>query len=203
MAFEAVHLDQQLVQGLLALLVAERVAAAGAADRVELVDEDDAGAMAARIAEQLADARGADPGVHLDEVRSAREQERHPGLARDRARQQRFAGPGGADQQDALRNAAADRGEPIRLPQEIDDLLDLVLGLVHAGHVLERHHVGGAIREAGAQADRRNLSRGGPIDGEAEQHEEGGGDAECAPAERGRVGRRRDLDANLAGGPGR
>ena len=40
---EAVHLDEQLVQRLLALFVAERVAAAAAADRVELVDEDDAG----------------------------------------------------------------------------------------------------------------------------------------------------------------
>ena len=39
---EAVHLDEQLVERLLALLVAERVAAAAAADRVELVDEDDA-----------------------------------------------------------------------------------------------------------------------------------------------------------------
>ena len=40
---EAVHLDEQLVERLLALFVAERVAAAAAADRVELVDEDDAG----------------------------------------------------------------------------------------------------------------------------------------------------------------
>ena len=40
---EAVHLDEQLVERLLALLVAERVAAAAPADGVELVDEDDAG----------------------------------------------------------------------------------------------------------------------------------------------------------------
>ena len=40
---EAVHLDEQLVERLLALFVAERVAAAAAADGVELVDEDDAG----------------------------------------------------------------------------------------------------------------------------------------------------------------
>ena len=39
---EAVHLDEQLVERLLALFVAERVAAAAAADGVELVDEDDA-----------------------------------------------------------------------------------------------------------------------------------------------------------------
>ena len=47
---EAVHLDEQLIERLLALFVAERVAAAAAADGVELVDEDDAGRMAARVA---------------------------------------------------------------------------------------------------------------------------------------------------------
>jgi len=41
---EAVHLDQELVQGLLALVVAPAQAgAAMAADRVDLIDEDDAG----------------------------------------------------------------------------------------------------------------------------------------------------------------
>jgi hypothetical protein len=39
---ETVHLDEELIERLLALLVAERVAAAVAADGVELVDEDDA-----------------------------------------------------------------------------------------------------------------------------------------------------------------
>ena len=39
---EAVHLDEQLIQRLLALFVAERVAAAAPSDGVELVDEHDA-----------------------------------------------------------------------------------------------------------------------------------------------------------------
>ncbi len=55
--FEAVHLDEQLVERLLALLVAERIAAAAAADGVELVDEDDAGLWRRGVAEQPADAR--------------------------------------------------------------------------------------------------------------------------------------------------
>ena len=75
-AREAVHLDEQLVERLLALFVAERVAAAVAADGVELVDEDDARLVAARLAEQLAHARRADAGVHLDEVRAAGRDER-------------------------------------------------------------------------------------------------------------------------------
>ena len=65
---EAVHLDEQLVERLLALLVAQRVPAAAPADGVELVDEHDAGGMAPRVFEEFSDARCADAGVHLDEV---------------------------------------------------------------------------------------------------------------------------------------
>src|SRR5205807_2406837 len=65
---EAIHLDEQLIEGLFPLLVAQRVAAATAAYRVELVDEHDAGGMTPRVLEQAADARRADAGVHLDEI---------------------------------------------------------------------------------------------------------------------------------------
>ena len=53
---EAIHFHKQLVQGLLALFVTERIAAAVAADGIELVDENDAGLVAARILEQAAHA---------------------------------------------------------------------------------------------------------------------------------------------------
>ena len=91
----------------------------------------------ARVLEQAAHARGADAGVHLDEVGAAGEDERHARLTRDRAREQRLAGSGRADEQHALRDPSADRGEALGLPQEVDDLLDLVLRLVDAGDVLE------------------------------------------------------------------
>ena len=90
---EAVHLDEQLVQRLLALVVAAAEAgAAMAADRVDLVDEDDAGRVLLALLEQVADARGADADEHLDEVRAADREERHVGLAGDGAREQRLAG---------------------------------------------------------------------------------------------------------------
>ena len=106
---EAVHLDEQLVQRLLAFFVTERCAAAAAADGVELVDEDDARRMAPGVFEQPADARGADAGVHLDEVRPARKEKRHVRFAGDRSRQQRLAGAGRSDEQHAFRDAAANR----------------------------------------------------------------------------------------------
>ena len=90
---EAVHLDQQLVEGLLALIMtAAEAGAAMTSDRVDLVDKDDAGRMLLALHEQIAHARRADADEHLDEVRSRNREERHARLARDRARKQRFAG---------------------------------------------------------------------------------------------------------------
>ena len=137
---EAVHLGEDLVQRLLALVVAAelRAAAARAADGVEFVDEDDRRRRLARLLEQVAHARGADAHDHLDELRGAQAEERHAGLPGDGPRQQRLAGAGRADQQHALRHGAA---EPLVLRgvlQEVDDLDQLVLGLVDAGDVVER-----------------------------------------------------------------
>ena len=134
---EAVHLDEQLVQCLFAFLVTERIAAAAAADRIELVDEDDARLVSARIAEQPPDTRGADARIHLDEIRAAREQERHARFTGDRSGEQRLAGSRRADEQDAFRNVSADGREPIRMTKEIDDLLHFILRLVHPGDILE------------------------------------------------------------------
>ena len=125
---EAVHLGEQLVQRLLALLVAaERALDADLAERVELVDEDDARRLGFGLLEQIADPRGADADEHLDELRSAQREERHVRLAGDGAREQRLARAGRTDQQHALGNPAAQVGVFLRVLQELDDLLQLVL----------------------------------------------------------------------------
>src|SRR5262249_46159529 len=82
--------------------------------------------------------RRAAAGDHLDEVRSAREEERHLGFAGNRAREERLAGAGRSDQQHTLRNPSADRREALRLAQEVDDLFHFFLRFVDAGHVFER-----------------------------------------------------------------
>ena len=137
-AFEAVHLDQQLVQRLLALVVAAAEAgAAMAADRVDFVDEDDARRVLLRLLEHVAHARGADADEHLDEVGTGDREERHLRLAGDRLGEQRLAGAGRADHQHAARNLAAELRELGRIAQELDELADFLLRLVAAGDVGE------------------------------------------------------------------
>ena len=137
--FEAVHLDEQLVERLLALIVsAAEARAAMAAHGVDFVDEDDAGRVLLALFEEIADAAGADAHEHLDKVRARNRKEGHRSLAGDGARQEGLAGAGRTDQQHALGNAAAQLLEFLRLAQELDDLLELFLGLFDARDVLER-----------------------------------------------------------------
>ena len=76
---EAVHLGQHLVEGLLPLVVAAAEAGAAlAADRVDLVDEDDGPALLAGRLEQVADPARADADEHLHEVRAGDRQEGTP-----------------------------------------------------------------------------------------------------------------------------
>ena len=135
---EAVHLDEQLVERLLALVVAAAEAgAAMAADGVDLVHEDDARRRLLRLLEQVADARGADADEHLDEVGAGDREERHARLAGDGAREQRLTGAGRPVEQHALRDRRAERLELLRVLEELLDLLQLLDRLVHAGDVLE------------------------------------------------------------------
>ena len=136
---EAVHLDQQLVERLLALVVAAAQAGAAlAADRVDLVDEDDARAVLLGLLEQVAHPGGADADEHLDEVRTRDREERNPGLTRDGAGQQRLAGAGRAVEQHALGDLGAERLIPRRVLQEVLDLVELLDRLVDACDVGER-----------------------------------------------------------------
>ena len=68
---------------------------AASAQRVQLVDENDAGRGLARLIEQVAHARGADADEHFDEFRAGDREERHAGLAGHRPRQQVLPVPGG------------------------------------------------------------------------------------------------------------
>ena len=69
-------------------------AIAMAADRIQLVDEDDARSFRLGLLEEVADSRGPDAHEHLDEVRARDREERHLGLAGDGLGQQGLTGAG-------------------------------------------------------------------------------------------------------------
>ena len=135
---EAVHLDQQGVEGLLALVVpADDAGAAGLAQGVQLVDEDDAGGLGLGLLEHVADARRAHADEHLDEIGAREAEEGHARLAGDRLGQQRLAGARRPDQQHALGNPPAEDLVLLRRAEEVDHLAEFVDRLVDAGHVVE------------------------------------------------------------------
>ena len=106
---EPVHLDEDLVERLLTLVVAlSDTGTTLTPGGVKLVNEDDRRRRLACLAEEIADARGADADERLDEIRSGEGEERRIGFARDRLCEQGLAGAGRADEQDALRGGRAD-----------------------------------------------------------------------------------------------
>jgi len=135
---KAVHLDEQLVERLLALVVAAaETGAAVAPDGVDLVHEDDARAVLLGLLEQVAYARGADADEHLHEVRAGDREERHSRLAGDGAREQRLASPRWPVQQDPGGDPRPERLELLRILEEFLDLVQLLHGLVDPGDVAE------------------------------------------------------------------
>ena len=157
---EAVHLDQKLVQRLLLFVVAaHRICAACAPERVELIDEDDRRRALARLLEQVAHARRADADKHLDELRAVDREEGHASLARNRARQQRFAGTRRPHQQHTFRNAPAETVEAHGILEKADDLAQLLLCLIDAGDVGKRRlRIGFDVDLRAALADRQEAA---------------------------------------------
>ena len=154
---EPVHLDEQRVECLLTFVVATaHTVATVAANGVDFIDEDQARReFLLPLLEHVAHAAGADADEHLDEVRTADAEERHVRLAGDGAREQRLAGAGGADHEDALRDAPAEALELLRVFEELDDLPNFLLRLVDTGDVFESdfvllqlHRLGLALAEA-------------------------------------------------------
>ena len=175
---EAVHLDEQLVEGLLALVVAAAHAgAAVAADGVDLVHEDDARGVLLGLLEEVAHARGADADEHLDEVGSGDREEGNAGLTGHGAGEQRLAGARRAVEQHALRDPGAERLELLRVLEELLDLVELLDGLVHASDVpegdlgrVDRHPLGARLAEAHhARAAALHLVHQEDPEGEEEQ----------------------------------
>ncbi len=95
LGIEAVHFHKELVERLLALVVpAAHAVATVATDRVNLINENQAGRMLFPLLEHVADAGCADPDEHFHEVRSGDGKEGHIRLTCDRAGEEGFSGSG-------------------------------------------------------------------------------------------------------------
>src|SRR5450631_2629375 len=130
---KAVHFDKQLIERLLAFIIAAAKArAAMPPDRVNFVDEDDAWRILLRLIEHVANPARAHADKHFHEIGSRYRKKRDIGLSRYRPRSQRLARARRADQQHTARNAAAEPLKFLRVAQEFDDLLQIFLGFVNS-----------------------------------------------------------------------
>ncbi len=137
-ALEAVHLDQQLVQGLFALVVtAAQAGAAVPAHGIDFIDEDDAGGVLLGLLEHIANAGRADADEHFDEIRAGNGEKRHLGFAGDGPGEQGLAGAGRAHHEHTFRDLAAKFLELAGIFQEVDDFDNFLLGLFHPRHIGE------------------------------------------------------------------
>src|SRR4051794_34127471 len=124
---EPVHLDEELVEGLLALVVpTAQAGAAVAADGVDLVHEDDARRGLLGLLEEVTHSRSADADEHLDEVGARDREERDAGFTRDGTREERLAGAGRPVEEHALGDARAEGLELLRVLEKLLDLLELL-----------------------------------------------------------------------------
>ena len=134
----AVHLGEELVQGLLPLVIAAHAGAVPLfADGVDFVDKDDAGGLLLGLFEEVPDLSRTHAHEHLHELRTGDGEEGHLGLAGHSLGQQGLAGARRSHQQRTLGQLGPDLGVFFRVVEEVHDLGKGLLGLLLAGHIGE------------------------------------------------------------------
>ena len=133
---ETVHSDEQLVERLLALVVAAAHArAALTADRVDLVYKHYARRVLFCLFKQIAHARRAHADEHFHKVRAGLAEKRHVRLARNGFCKQCFTRSGRTYQQHAVRHARAHSSEFLRIFEKFDNLFEFLFFFFRARNV--------------------------------------------------------------------
>ena len=140
---ETVHLRQELVQGLLPLIVAADLTVTFFADGIDLVDEYDAGSLLLGLLEKVTDLGSTHAHEHLHEFGAGHGEEGHVGFTGHGLGQHSLAGTRRANQQDALGHGSTDLLILTGVMEIIDDLRQILLGLVLTGHVVKANSLGG------------------------------------------------------------
>ena len=140
---KAVHLSQQLVQSLLALIIAsEGTSVTLFADRVDLVNKNDTGRFFFCLLEEITHLGGTHADKHLHKLRTGHGEEGHIGFARHSLGQHCLAGPGRAHQQDTLGHGGADLFILSGIVQVLHDLHQVFLGFLFPRDIAEADALG-------------------------------------------------------------
>ena len=138
--FKPIHLDQQLVERLFALIIAAAKACATmATDGVDFVDKDNARRILLGLLKHVAHTTCTNADKHFDKVRTRDREERHIRLARNRTRQQGLTRAGRSNEQHATRNTSTETLEFLRVAKELDDFFQIFFRLVHTRDIGEGH----------------------------------------------------------------
>ena len=137
---EAVHLDEDLIEGLFTFVVSASEARTSLpTDGIDFIDEDDTGLIPLCHIKKVAHTRGTDTDIHLHEVGTADREERNTRFSRNGLCKQRFTCSGRTYEQDALRNFCAKIGELFGALEEFDDFLQFLFFLFRSGDIGEAH----------------------------------------------------------------
>src|SRR3989344_3653903 len=119
--------------------------AAVAADSVYLINEDDGGGRLLRHLKEVAHTACPDADEKFDEFRTRDVEKWHIRLTGDGPREHGLTGTGRTHQKHAPRDAGADLEELLRAFQKVHDLLQFLLSLAHARHILEEGALAGVL----------------------------------------------------------
>ena len=133
---KAIHLNQQLVKGLLALIMtAAHTVTTVTADSIDFIDKDDARGVFLGLFKHVTNTACTDAHEHFHKVGTGNREERHLGFTRNRLGDQGFTGTWRANHQHAAWNATTQALELARITQELNQLAHFFLGFVTARYV--------------------------------------------------------------------
>src|SRR5512140_2727762 len=144
-AGHSVHLDEQLIERDF-FFTGTIGPAATSAERIELVDEDDARGGIAGLPGELSHASRSDADVHLVEVRPGGHDHRASRFAGDGACEKRLPGAGRANEKHALRTVRSHGEEALGTLEVGDDVAQIGLRLTRTADIAKREMPGNGRR---------------------------------------------------------
>ena len=135
---EPVHFAEDLVECLFAfIMTATDASTAHASDRVDFVDEHNAGRRFACGFEKVTDPCCTDADEHLNEFGTVDGEKRNTGLTCGSASEQGFSGSRRPNKEYSLGDFGTESCEATRIFEELDDFLQVLFGGFQTSHIIE------------------------------------------------------------------